>query len=133
MTIASCRTTVALRTDGSLTERAVVMITPDYNGMTGKAHTPIKPQAFRARPGCKGIVKFKVSRAQAKDACVAILVPDYAVEGNELELRFVPALTKQIIFSQNGITPLLRRTAKKKTKETPRRNEALDYTLLNVI
>lgn len=97
---AACRPVVKLSTDGSLTEYAVITISP------AKAQ-PLRlssSRAFAAREGCKGEVSFRVPRDQARAPFIATLVPDYHREGNEISRRFVPAETKSILFSQEGIT-----------------------------
>lgn len=96
----ACQQAVSLSTDGSLTQYAVIMLAPAEN----KPQHDLHAQAYYAREGCKGKVSFQVPRAQAREAYIATLVPDYRREGNEMRRRFVPRETKSILFSQEGIT-----------------------------
>ena len=97
--LSSCRTVVKFSTDGSLTEHAVIVITPK-----DPAPGEDTRQAFAARQACKGAVNFTVPRSRARSTFVASLVPDYRQEGNDIRRFFVPAETKALIFSQEGIT-----------------------------
>lgn len=101
--LSSCRSVVSLSSDGSLTENSLILISPDYDGMAGKPHTPAPPCAFHARTGYSGSVDFTVRRTQAHDTFRITLVPDQRSGGKEFAEKFIPARTKAIVFSQEGI------------------------------
>lgn len=116
LAVTSCRTAVSLSTDGSLTDHSIVLISAAPGGMKGSRHAPVQSRAYYGREGCKGKVSFKVARSQAHDVCIATLVPDFRVEGIEYTQRFIPAQTKQLIFSSQGISALARAKKVKRKK-----------------
>lgn len=99
--ISSCRSVVNLSSDGSLADRAVICIAPEGQ--------PENSQAFAAREGCMGQVRLSVPASQARAPHIATLVPDFHRSDNEKQLRFIPADTKALIFSKEGITRTPRR------------------------
>lgn len=110
--LSSCRTTVRMVTDGTLTEKSIIVISPDTTQMAGKAHAPAATQAFRGHVGGVKNAEFTVKRSQANDVYIATLVPDYEVVDNEIQHRFVPAKTQQLLFTRDGVEATPRQTSR---------------------
>lgn len=99
--VLSCRPTVQLGTDGTLTEYSVVLIGQNTR-QRDSAAAPYT--AFYGREGYKATVPYTVPRARANSVFTATLVPDYRVENNEIQKDFIPAQTRRLTFSQDGIS-----------------------------